>query len=122
MDVILIQTLKEEYVPFDLNWISDGAHCSLFTPSSFPSKIRIGPLFYPEDQKERMGQHSCHTRASNLDLIYPLPDYQMYYNSHSLQYDKNNTCSDKSSACNNYTTTKVTSPRRGTTNTRVSKL
>ena len=34
------KALKEEYVPFNSNWISDGARCALYIPSSSPVGIQ----------------------------------------------------------------------------------
>jgi len=71
---------SKEHIPFDSNRIHGGVHCSLYTPSSFPSRIQNGHL-----------PNLKHPKKSII---------------HSLSYIYVDSCADKSSAGSNHTTAK----------------
>ena len=94
----------KEHVPFDSSCYPNGTSASLYmTPPSSP------PRNFTHDQKhqkKKLGSHSCCKRPNKLKLILPLPDCKFNSVHHSLKYDREQSCADKSSAGTNHTSSK----------------
>ena len=92
---------SEQYVPFDLSRYPDGAYGSMYmSMSSSPPRYRNHVC---KHQKKK-GQHSRRTNPNKLDSL--LLDCQINSIYHSLQYDRKQSRSDKSSAGSNHTSHK----------------
>ena len=69
----------------------------------------LPPSFYPKTQKhvykhqkKKLGQRSFQTKPNKLNLITPLPNSQVYSNYHSVKYNRDQSCADKSSSGSNH--------------------
>ena len=81
-----MDTDDDQYVPFDADIYSDGAHGSMYMkpPSPSPKNQRSAR----KHQKKKLGKRSRHTRPSKLNMITPLPDGQIHSNYHSIKYER----------------------------------
>ena len=94
----------EQHVPFDSSCYPNGTSASLYmTPPSSPPRNCTHDW---KHQKKKLGLHSCQTKPNKLNLILPLLYYKLNFIHHSLKYDREQSCADKSSAGSNHTSNK----------------
>ena len=90
----------KEHVPFNPYCYPDGQHGAMYMgPPSSPPRNRTHDRKY---QKKKLS-HSRSTKPNKLNLISPLPDFQLNSFHHLLKYDRVQSCADKSSAGSNHT-------------------
>ena len=89
---------------FDSSCYPNGTSASLYMTPPLSS-----PRNCTHDQKhhkKKIGSHSCQTKPNKLKLILPLSDCKLNSVHHSLKYDREQSCADKSSAGSNHTSSK----------------
>ena len=90
----------EEYVPFDPHRYPDGQHGAMYM-RSLSSPLRN--CTHDRKHQKKKFSRSRSTKPNKLNLISPLPDFQLNSLHHLLTYDRVQSRADKSSAGNNHT-------------------
>ena len=76
----------EQHVPFNSNRYPDSANDSLYmSPTSSPPRNQT---YDRKHRKKKLGSYSRRTKPNKLNLIAPLPDYQLNSNYYSLKYNR----------------------------------
>ena len=91
---------SEVHVPFDSHRYPDGQHVPMYMrpPSSQPRNRT-----HDRQHQKKKFSRSRSTKPNKLNLISPLPDFQLHSLHHLLKYDRVQSCADKSSAGSDHT-------------------